>query len=130
MPFRLGLRERPGSPHGALRQSRPWRCRLGDPPPSILDDPFALVLVGSHWRELPAERRAAFGAQFAGSQTRAGIDWREPTLFSWLGVALYLTTAVNKGTLNRLSPEHAAGNRVKRRTVTGRKVPAHESSAG
>jgi hypothetical protein len=27
--------------------------RLEDPPPWVLDDPFALVLVGPSWRDLP-----------------------------------------------------------------------------
>lgn len=50
--------------------------RLSDPPPWILDDPFALVLVGPAWREVLQARRSAFGAEFAHSQTRAGLALR------------------------------------------------------
>ena len=35
--------------------------RLSDPPPWILDDPPALMLVGPEWREMLQSRRSAFG---------------------------------------------------------------------
>jgi O-methyltransferase involved in polyketide biosynthesis len=50
--------------------------RLSDPPPWILDDPVALMLVGPSWPEVLQARRSAFGAQPALSQTRAGLALR------------------------------------------------------
>jgi methyltransferase (TIGR00027 family) len=51
------------------------RHRLEDPPPWIMDDPFALVMVGPTWPDLAAASRSRFSDEL-GRQIRASIAAR------------------------------------------------------
>jgi methyltransferase (TIGR00027 family) len=51
------------------------RHRLEDPPPWIVDDPFALVMVGPRWPDLAAASRARYSEEL-GRQIRASIAAR------------------------------------------------------
>jgi methyltransferase (TIGR00027 family) len=51
------------------------RHRLEDPPPWIIDDPFALVMVGPRWPDLAAASRSRFSDEL-GRQIRASIAVR------------------------------------------------------
>jgi methyltransferase (TIGR00027 family) len=130
----------PGQPSRSAMGAAEARAthRLSDPPPWILDDPFALALVGPQWEELAAESRMAVRAPVA-RQGRAGVAVRsryaEDRLLEGafaqyviLGAGLDSFAWRHPDLLNRLTVyevDHPATQTWKRHRMSALGLPVH-----